>query len=274
MKIQDVKKAVRDGYAEVAKNSSCCCGVVSSSCGDNYAKDSSKELGYTEEQLSQMPDEANMGLGCGIPIAHADIKPGETVIDLGAGGGIDCFIAAKAVGEAGRVIGVDMTPEMIDKARANAENGHYGNVEFRLGEIEHLPVADNSADLITSNCVINLAPDKGQVYREAYRVLQPGGRFVVSDIVTTEPLPEWILESVKAYTGCISGAIMRDDYLEIIKAAGFTDVVVLEEKFFPIECMQNDPTAQKFIRKTGMTMDGLNDALKGIVSITVRGWKK
>lgn len=274
MDSQKIKKDIRDGYAEVAKRGSSCCGVISSCCGDSPSEKTSKAIGYTAEELSSIPDDANMGLGCGIPIAHANLQTGETVIDLGSGGGIDCFLAAKVVGEAGHVIGVDMTAEMVDKARQNAFDGKHHNVEFRLGEIEHLPVADNTADLITSNCVINLASDKAQVYSEAYRVLKPGGRFVVSDIVTSEPLPEWILESVRAYTGCISGASLRDDYLKIIDEAGFKDVEILEEKFFPVDWMENDPTALKLIKASGKSIDELNVALKGILSITVRGWKR
>ena len=186
-------------------------------------------VGYTEEELKLIPESAGMGLGCGNPTTLASLSEGEVVVDLGAGGGIDCFLASHAVGKYGKVIGVDMTPDMVSAARANAQRGGYENVDFRLGEIEHLPVADGSVDVVISNCVINLSPDKPQVFREAFRALKPGGRVMVSDIVLNGELPEDIRDSVAAYTGCIAGALPVEEYLATITAAGFSDAEVVTE---------------------------------------------
>jgi len=189
-------------------------------------------IGYSAEELQAIPEEARMGLGCGNPTALASLKEGEVVLDLGAGGGIDCFLAAVAVGKTGKAIGVDMTPEMLHRARDNARQGGYDNVEFRLGEIENLPVADNTIDAVISNCVINLSPDKVRVFEEAYRVLKPGGRVMVSDIVLTKELPKDIRDSLAAYAGCVAGASMKADYLTTIANAGFENVEVISEQTF------------------------------------------
>lgn len=217
----DLRTAVRDRYASIAvgRASSCCGG----STGDAFDA-ASVNLGYSKDDVSSVPEGANMGLGCGNPQAIAALKPGETVLDLGSGGGFDCFLAAKAVGPTGRVIGVDMTPEMIVKARANAVRIEAENVEFRLGEIEHLPVADDSVDAIMSNCVINLSPDKLQVYREAFRVLKPGGRLAISDVVALRPLPDAVAHDLKAYTGCLAGASLVDDIEAMLVEAGFEEI--------------------------------------------------
>jgi arsenite methyltransferase len=188
------------------------------------------QIGYSAEELQSIPEEARMGLGCGNPTALASLKEGEVVLDLGAGGGIDCFLASVAVGKTGRVIGVDMTPEMLHRARENARNGSYDNVEFRLGEIENLPVADGTVDVVISNCVINLSPDKARVFNEAYRVLKPGGRVMVSDMVLTRELPENVRNSLAAYAGCVAGASLKEDYLATITKAGFEDVEVVSEQ--------------------------------------------
>ena len=224
---------VRDQYGKIANyTSSSCCSptaepkAASSCCGDTQ---SINELGYSIEELKNLPEGANLGLGCGNPTASADLKEGETVLDLGSGAGIDCFLAANKVGESGKVIGVDMTYQMLDKARENALKGNYENVEFRLGEIENLPIADNSVDVIISNCVINLSTDKKRVYQEAYRVLKPGGRIVVSDIVLHKELPESIKQNMKAYAGCVSGAMLKDEYLSVIKEAGLNIAEVSEQ---------------------------------------------
>jgi arsenite methyltransferase len=222
---KEIKKAVRDAYAKSAKkNSSCCGGGETIKISAAQFREMGKAMGYSETEMASVPEGSNLGLGCGNPVAVASLKPGQTVVDLGAGAGFDCFLAASRVGKSGRIIGVDMTPEMIDKARQNAEKGGYGNVEFRLGEIEHLPVADNEADVVISNCVINLAPDKAQVLKEAHRVLKPGGRIAISDLALLKDLPPEIRASIEAYTGCIGGAIRVEEYRRAVAEAGFKDV--------------------------------------------------
>jgi arsenite methyltransferase len=222
----DLRDSVREAYAEFAKKGSSCCGS-DSSCGcDDSHESYSIQLGYAKDDLDAIPDGANLGLGCGNPGAIASLKPGETVVDLGSGGGFDCFLAAKEVGETGRVIGVDMTPEMITLSRRNAEQSKYANVEFRLGEIEHLPVADSTAAVLISNCVINLSPDKPQVYRDAFRVLKPGGRIAFSDMVATAPFPEELRGDLVLHSACLSGAPLIEELRVMIAEAGFTDIRV------------------------------------------------
>jgi arsenite methyltransferase len=255
MKDTEIKANVRGKYAEVALQGQSCCGT-SQSCGCNCGTstgDISKSVGYTDEDLAAVPEGANLGLGCGNPVALASLKEGETVLDLGSGAGFDCFLAAKKVGDSGRVIGVDMTPEMLDKARENARKGGYNNVEFRLGEIENLPAADNSVNAIISNCVINLAPDKKRVFKEAFRVLKPGGRLMVSDIVLTKALPEDIKNSIEAYVGCIAGASLESDYLGAIEDAGFKDIKVVEESSSFVESLVYDPTAADIMESLDLT---------------------
>ena len=222
----DIKQTVRDRYAEIAKTEGGAgCGCAPSCCspGETSAT-TSVDLGYRQSDLARLPEGADMGLGCGTPLAFASVQPGETVVDLGSGGGIDCFLAATDVGPTGRVIGVDMTTAMVDKARKNAERIHIGNVEFRLGEIERLPLADRSADVIVSNCVINLSPDKPAVFREAFRILRPGGRVAISDIVASSPLPEAIRNDRAALAGCIAGAPSIEELRASLAAAGFEDI--------------------------------------------------
>jgi len=229
----DIRDIVREKYGAIAtsskESSSCCGGGCGCGGGEGLAT-----IGYTEEQAKAIPDGANLGLGCGNPLAHADLRPGETVLDLGSGAGIDAFLAAREVGPSGHVIGVDMTAAMISRARSNAIQGAYTNVEFRLGEIEHLPVADATVDLIISNCVINLSPEKPRVFREAWRALRPGGRMVVSDLVLTRPLPESVRNSIEAYVGCVAGASLKDDYVAAIRDAGFEDLEVVEETSYGV----------------------------------------
>jgi SAM-dependent methyltransferase len=274
MKKEEIKKVVREGYAKIAKQGSPCCAPVNSCCGStDLAQNLSKSIGYTEEELKAVPEGANLGLGCGNPVALASLREGETVLDLGSGAGLDSFLAASKVGKKGRVIGVDMTPEMIDKARENARKGNYTNVEFRLGEIENLPVADNSVDVVISNCVINLVPDKRRVFKEVFRALKPGGRLMVSDIVLLKELPDVIKNSVEAYIGCLSGAMMRDEYIGAIKAAGFHDVRIVDETSFPIECMANDPTAKAVIENLKIPPQKVEEVASSVISIKVYGIK-
>ncbi|GAO01463.1 arsenite methyltransferase [Anaeromyxobacter sp. PSR-1] len=219
----EIRQAVREHYGRVAvEGSGCGCGT--GCCGASPT--TSLALGYTSSDLEAAPEGANLGLGCGNPQAIAALRPGEDVLDLGSGGGFDCFLAAKQVGPEGRVIGVDMTPEMVARARANAKQLDAQNVEFRLGEIEHLPVADASVDVVLSNCVVNLSPDKPAVLREVFRVLRPGGRIALSDVVATAPLPCEIGEGVAAYMGCVAGAALVDDLRGWLDAAGFVETSV------------------------------------------------
>lgn len=284
MKKEEVTKTVRKRYANIAKQSGSCCSTGSSGASKTSAccstanvatvQDISKSIGYSDTDVNSVPEGANLGLGCGNPVALASLKEGEVVLDLGSGAGFDCFLAASRVGPQGKVIGVDMTPEMLDKARENVRQGNYQNVEFRLGEIENLPVADNSVDVIISNCVINLSQDKPKVFKEAFRVLKPGGRLMVSDIVLLGDLPREILNSVEAYVGCIAGASKKIDYLEAIKAAGFTQVEVVDETVFPTDDMANDPTVKAVVQEAHITPAQVKKVASSIISIKVSALKK
>jgi len=226
----EIRQNVRESYSEVAEasNSGGCCGETVSCCGvsDDAAINTlvSTRLGYSEGDLDSVPEGADMGLGCGNPRAIASIQNGETVLDLGSGGGFDCFLAAAETGESGHVIGIDMTPTMISKARANAVKGKYNQVEFRLGEIEHMPVANDLVDVIISNCVINLSPDKNQVFSEAFRVLKPGGRLAISDVVASTELPDELREDLALYSGCMAGASLVNELHSILESNGFQDI--------------------------------------------------
>jgi ubiquinone/menaquinone biosynthesis C-methylase UbiE len=270
MEKKNVRKVVRKGYARIAKQGDPCCAPTHSCCeSPDSAEYISKKLGYTEEELKSVPEGSNLGLGCGNPVALASLEEGETILDLGAGAGFDCFLAANKVGNKGKIIGVDMTPEMVEKARENAEKSGADNVEFRLGEIENLPVADNSIDAIISNCVINLSPDKRRVFIEAYRVLKPGGRLMISDIVLLNELPEEIRNSVEAYVGCVSGAVLKEEYLKAIKEAGFQDMKIMDETSFPSDNIMNDPTTKEFIEKFNIPVEKVEDVVNSIQSINV-----
>jgi len=275
MSDKNIKKAVRDGYAKVATGGSCCSGPITNCCGqEDLAKEISSSIGYSQDDMDKVPEGSNLGLGCGNPIALASIKKGEVVLDLGSGAGFDCFLAAERVGPEGKVIGVDMTPEMLEKARENAEKDNVNNIEFRLGEIENLPVADEVVDIIISNCVINLSTDKSRVFSEAFRVLKPGGRIMVSDIVLTRELPDAIRKNVSAYVGCISGAVMKEDYLDAVSKAGFTDVKILDEANFPINYIVSDDTAVIIKNDLNLDKDEVKDLEESVLSIKVSAFKK
>jgi SAM-dependent methyltransferase len=270
----EIRKAVRDGYGQIAKNSGRCCLPGASCCGGvSSVEKISQGIGYSPEEMQAVPEGANLGLGCGNPVALASIKEGETVLDLGSGAGFDAFLAARAVGKSGRVIGVDMTPEMLDKARGNARKGGYGNVEFRLGEIENLPVADRTADVIISNCVINLSPDKERVFREAFRVLKPGGRLMVSDIVLLSRLSAALKEFIEAYVGCVAGAVMKEDYLRAIREAGFENIKIVGETTFPISDLLNHPAVQERLGQAGHLEEQVEEISSSIASIKVSAVK-
>ena len=269
MKKEDIKKEVRKGYGKIAKEGSSCCG---SGCG--CAESVSKGIGYSDKDMESVPDGANLGLGCGNPIALASLKEGETVLDLGSGAGFDCFLAAKKVGAKGKVIGVDMTPEMLERARKNAAKGGYKNVEFLEGDIESLPLKDNSVDVVISNCVINLSPDKEQVFREIYRVLRKGGRFMVSDIVLEKPLSKKLKDSVAAYIGCVAGAETKEGYMTAIKKAGLSDVLILDESQFSMDYVADTLERKRIAEEMGIEMEELRKAADSITSIKVTGRKE
>ncbi len=275
MKDEKIRKIVREGYAKVAKKETSCCAAKQApcSCSTPTSEEISKKIGYSEEDINSVPEGANLGLGCGNPVALASLKEGETTLDLGSGAGFDCFLAARRVGRNGRAIGVDMTPEMIDKARENARKGKYQNVEFRLGEIENLPVADGTVDVVISNCVINLSPNKKRVFEEAFRTLKSGGRLMVSDIVLLRELPESVKKSVQAYIGCVAGAEMKDKYLELIEEAGFQEITLVEQNFYPIEDMVNDPTAQAIMKNLKIPAEKAKKMLNSVASIKVSALK-
>jgi arsenite methyltransferase len=283
----EIKRIVRERYAGAAGATQSCCGasapkVSKSCCGSTtdlnfttkeQANEFSKIVGYSDEEIKSAPEGANLGLGCGNPVALASLKEGETVLDLGSGPGFDCFLAANRVGKTGRVIGVDMTPEMLERARLTAQKGNYGNVEFRLGEIENLPVADSSVDAIISNCVINLSPEKDKVFREAFRVLKPGGRLMVSDMVLLEELPEKMKESVEAYSHCIAGAALKSDYLGMIERAGFKDVKVVGQISLPENFGVDDPTIQAVINDPAFKKE-VDNLRRIILSVKVHAVKQ
>jgi len=265
--MEEIKKTVQKVYSKIAEQGTFCCAPQSCCGGAVNAESISKKVGYSENDLQVLPEGANMGLGCGNPLAFAEIKKGDIVLDLGSGAGIDCFLAASRTGETGRVIGVDMTPAMLEKARANAERGGFKNVEFRQGEIENLPVSDNEVDLIISNCVVNLSPDKDSVFREAFRVLKPGGKVMISDIVLSAELPDDIKKSAEAYTGCIAGAMLKADYLDSIRRAGFWEVSIVEESRFPIEWARVLPLPD------GISFDSVEKAVEAVLSVRVKATK-
>jgi len=267
MEANDIKAAVRRHYASIARQPSSCCGPVATCCSGDTG---SRQVGYSEQELAHLPAGTDLGLGCGNPTALASLAEGEVVVDLGSGAGIDCFLAAQRVGPEGRVIGVDMTHEMLERSRRAAAEGGFTNVEFRLGEIENLPLADRSADVVISNCVINLSTDKPRVFREALRVLRPGGRLMVSDLVLERSLPESVRRSVEAYAGCISGALLKDDYLAAIRSAGFVDVEVVSESGYAIGSSNPDASELAALQAEGITPEEVRAAVDAVRSAKVR----
>lgn len=266
MNDNEIKKNVRETYGSIAKSDSSCCSSSCGCSGSSQISKISKNLGYQDKELNAVPDGADLGLGCGNPTAFAMLKEGDTVLDLGSGAGLDCFIAARTVGSSGKVIGVDMTPEMIARARENASKSGYSNVEFRLGEIEHLPVDADSVDVVISNCVINLVPDKSKAFSEAFRVLRPGGRLSVSDIVLAAPLPEWVHAMKDAYSACVSGAELKERYLALIKDAGFETIEILGEKKFSTDLIVN-------VESRGGIAESAREAAELVLSISVSAIK-
>ena len=273
MKDHEIRKAVRDSYGRVAVQKTTECGPTGSCscCGASAADTVSKAIGYSDEELQAVPGGADLGLGCGNPTALASLREGETVLDLGSGAGLDCFLAADKVGRTGRVIGVDMTAEMVERARENARKGNYRNVEFRLGEIENLPVADKSVDVVISNCVINLSPDKRRVFDEAYRVLRPGGRVMVSDIALLKELPAEVRKSIPAYVGCVGGASIKEEYLATMEAAGFKDVDIVKE--VSAGAIYDGASAQACGTNLDISAEAIRELAGSIVSMQVRATK-
>ena len=273
IKKDEIKKKVRERYAGAATSAASCCGPSPCGCGEtSLNKDSeSLKVGYTSEDLAKVPEESNLGLGCGNPAALAGLKKGETVLDLGAGAGIDCFLASNTVGPSGRVIGVDMTPEMIARARANAAKMGVAHVEFREGRLESLPVEDGTVDAVTSNCVINLVPDKPRVFAEIARVLKPGGRLVISDVVLDGRLPEAVERDVYAYVGCVSGATLREDYFGQLSAAGLGPAEILSDVDYLAGLVASAPAeAAALVDRTGVRWEDLAGKVR---SITFRARK-
>jgi arsenite methyltransferase len=264
-----IKEIVKDKYGKIAAGTGCGCGSGCRPMPDDSVGSISKGLGYSEADLAAVPEGANLGLGCGNPLAFSTLKEGDVVLDLGSGAGFDSFLAARKVGKTGKVIGVDMTPEMIARATANAEAGGYDNVEFLLGDIEALPLLEHSVDVAISNCVINLVPDKEKVFRELYRVLRPGGRFMVSDLVLLKELPERVRTSVEAYVGCVAGAILKDQYLAIIRGAGFEDVRIVDESHAAVQVED-----QQGRLLTEQDDPRIEDLMHSIASIKVQGVKR
>lgn len=270
-----IKDAVKEGYGKIAKHSGS--GFMSKmfSCCDREetVKEVSRKIGYSEAEQQSVPEGANLGVGCGNPLSLAKIKKGDTIVDLGSGAGFDCFLASPLVGEKGKVIGVDMTQEMLKSARKNAKRGNYHNVEFVQGDIESLPIEANVADLIISNCVINLSPQKEKVFKEAYRVLKPNGEFSISDIVLLNDLPDFIKNSTAGYMACVAGAEKIDKYVQYAEQAGFKNVKIETKTKFPLELILTDPVAQQIVKEFNMTEKQIKDISDSVISISLSAKK-
>ncbi|MBI3784496.1 MAG: arsenite methyltransferase [Deltaproteobacteria bacterium] len=266
-KPEQVRELVRQRYAEIARDGS----VNPAGCCGPQPAQIAERLGYSSQETTAVPEGANLGLGCGAPLAAAALREGETVLDLGSGAGFDAFLAARVVGSTGKVIGVDMTDEMLAKARANAQQAGFGNVEFRKGYIEALPVDDASVDVVLSNCVINLVPDKAAVYREIVRVLRPGGRMVISDVVLNQKLPEVVAANVAALTGCVAGAALREHYLATITAAGLGEIEIVSDKGFGAMALTMVPPEMlRQAEAAGINVEQVADTVR---SLTIRAHK-
>jgi SAM-dependent methyltransferase len=266
---EKIVEEVRKRYGSIAVDSGSCCGTASSCCG---AAPVSVELGYAVRDLASVPKEADLGLGCGAPVGHLALQPGETVLDLGSGPGLDALLAAQQVGPTGRVIGVDMTPQMLERARANAARAGAAHVEFREGRLEALPVEDASVDAVTSNCVVNLVPDKAAVFREVARVLRRGGRAVIADIVLDRPLPEAVAKDVLAWCGCVAGATLRPEYFRLVEAAGLRDASILKEEDYGASVARiASDSSETLLQRWGVTADDLRGA---VTSVTWRAVKE
>jgi arsenite methyltransferase len=276
MENQNFQENVKSGYADIVKRNTKksiipnlfkCCDPK------EIANEIGKKIGYSEEELKNVPQDANLGIGCGNPTALASIKKGETILDLGSGAGFDCFLASIETGATGKVIGVDITPEMVVQAKKNAEKGNYKNVEFKVGQIENLPIENDSIDLIISNCVINLSNQKEKVFEEAYRVAKPYGRIMISDIILLNDLPDYVKNSVEGHIACLAGAVRKEHYLDAIGKAGFTDIKIDKQAPFPIELMLNDPIAEKIVRENNLVENDIKRIASSIASISIRAKK-
>ena len=272
MNKEQFKTSIKTGYANILKHTTQnnittslfqCCNPK------DITKEIGKKIGYSVEQLSKVPENSNLGVGCGNPIALSSIKKGETILDLGSGAGFDCFLASRETGDTGKVIGVDITPEMVAQAKKNAEKGKYKNVEFKIGEIENLPIETNSIDLIISNCVINLSNQKEQIFKESFRVLKPNGRIMISDIILLNDLPKYVKNSFEGHIACLAGAVRKEDYINAISKAGFTEINIDKQTHFPIELMLNDPIAIKIIEENNLSKQEIENIANSVASISI-----
>lgn len=258
------KDALKKGYGQKARE-----GKLKAESAETIGK----SVGYLDEELKSAPEEAYLGLGCGNPLAIDAIRPTETIIDLGSGGGFDCFLAAQKVGPQGKVIGIDMTPEMIELARANALKGRWENVEFRLGDIEAMPVSDGIADAVISNCVISVVPDKAKAFTEAFRVLKPGGKLMISDLVLQKEIPDFVMSLLEEHIGCLSGTMLESKYLGFIEAAGFEEINIVGHSAFSVDILMNDPTTQRILNELNPSQDLIEDVASSVASIKVSARK-
>lgn len=272
--LEDVKAIVKEGYGRLVSVHCTACSTTSFACGlpEQQTHDAARRMGYTAEELRSVPEQANLGLGCGNPVALASLRAGERVLDLGAGGGLDALLAARAVAPEGAVLGIDITPEMVALAKENAVRCACGTVEFREGDMEEIPLGDACVDVVIANCSINLAPDKGKTFREAYRVLKAGGRIAVADLVLLAPLPEILSSSIEAYIGCLASAVMREDYLAAMAEAGFSDVAVVRQDAYPLAAFAYEPLGR--IVRACLSPDEAEELDRNVAAVAVVGRKR